>query len=105
VLGKLFPTESSLEGILAADRRAYGGWAAHIRDGQRDGSIRSDIDPTASAVILHGLIRGVAALLLTEAKHTDMTNVRRSVDAWIEGALAPEPAPRPRCTRSLEQSS
>jgi AcrR family transcriptional regulator len=86
--GATFPSESSIEGILDADRRAYEGWADLITRGQKDGSIRPDVDPTASAVILHGMLRGVAALLLTEAEYTDMTSVRGTVDQFIAGALA-----------------
>ncbi len=86
--GATFPSESSIEGMLDADRRAYEGWADLIRRGQRDRSIRNDIDPAASAVILHGMLRGVASLLLTEAEYTDMTSVRATVDQWIAGALA-----------------
>jgi AcrR family transcriptional regulator len=88
--GATFPSESSIEGMLDADRRAYTGWADLIVRGQRDGSIRTDVDPAASAVILHGMLRGVASLLLTEAEYTDMTSVRATVDTWIEGALGPE---------------
>jgi AcrR family transcriptional regulator len=87
--GATFPSESSIEGMLDADRRAYDGWAGLIRCGQRDGSIRPDLDAAASAVILHGMLRGVAALLLTESEFKDMTSVRATVDEWIASALAP----------------
>ena len=86
--GATFPSESSIDGMLDADRRAYDGWADLINRGQQDGSIRADVDPAASAVILHGMLRGVASLLLTESEHTDMTSVRSTVDQWIAGALA-----------------
>ncbi len=86
--GATFPSDSSIDGMRDADTRAYEGWAGHIADGQRDGSIRADIDAAASAVILHGMLRGVAAVLVTESQYTDMTSVRRWVDAWIERALA-----------------
>jgi AcrR family transcriptional regulator len=85
--GATFPSESSIDGMLDADRRAYEGWEDLIRRGQRDGSIRHDVDAAASAVILHGMLRGVASLLLTEAEYIDMTNVRATVDKWIAGAL------------------
>jgi len=88
--GATFPSESSIEGMLDADRRAYEGWADLIGRGQRDGSIRGDVDPAASAVVLHGMLRGVASLLLTESDYKDMTRVRATVDKWIEGALASE---------------
>ena len=86
--GATFPSESSIDGMLDADRRAYEGWADLIARGQLDGSIRTDVDPAASAVILHGMLRGVASLLLTESEYTDMTSVRSTVDKWIAGALA-----------------
>jgi AcrR family transcriptional regulator len=87
--GSTFPSDASIEGMLDADQRAFEGWAGNIRDGQADGSIRSDVDADASAVVLHGLLRGVAALVLTEAKYTDMSRVRVTLDHWITGALAP----------------
>lgn len=87
--GATFPTESSVEGMLDADRRAYDGWARLVARGHEDGSIRADVDPGAAAVVLHGLTRGVAALLLTESHHTDMRGVRRTVDDLLGAALAP----------------
>ena len=87
--GATFPSHASIDGMLEADRRSYDGWADLIRHGQRDGSIRHDVDATASAVALFGLMRGVAALLLTESDITDMRNVRATCDAWIVAALAP----------------
>jgi len=89
--GATFASESSIDGMLDADRRAYNGWAEIIERGQRDGTIRTDINAAASAVILHGLLRGVAALLLTESEYTDMTSVRATVNQWIAGGLAPQP--------------
>ena len=38
------------------------------------------------------MMRGVAALLLTESETKDMSNVRATCDAWIVGALAPPAA-------------
>jgi AcrR family transcriptional regulator len=86
--GATFPSGASIDGMLEADRRSYDGWAELIRHGQRDGSIRSDIDPAATAVVLFGLMRGVAALLLTESHIKDMRRVRATCDGWIVAALA-----------------
>jgi AcrR family transcriptional regulator len=86
--GSTFPACSSIDGMLEAEARAHEGWAGHLRSGQADGSIRTDIDPAASAVILHGMLRGIAAVLLTESAPSDVGRVRRSVDVWIERALA-----------------
>ncbi len=86
--GATFPSQASIDGMVEADQRSYDGWADLIRGGQRDGSIRRDLDPTAAAVVLFGLMRGVAALLLTESELEDMGGVRATCDAWIVGALA-----------------
>ena len=90
--GSTFPLKSPVEGMLEAERRSYDGWADIIRRGQQDRSIRTDVDPVAAAVVLHALLRGVAALRLTDSDVTDMTNVRATCDAWIAGALAPPAA-------------
>jgi AcrR family transcriptional regulator len=87
--GSTFPSRSSIDGMLEADHRSYEGWASHLARGQRDGSIRADLDVEAGAVILHGMLRGIAALVLTGSPGTDLATLRHSVDAWLEHALAP----------------
>jgi AcrR family transcriptional regulator len=87
--GSTFPSRSVIDGMIEADQRSYEGWASHLARGQRDGSIRADLDVEASAVILHGLLRGIAALVITGSPGTDLATLRRSVDAWLEYALAP----------------
>ncbi len=86
--GSTFPFLSSVEGMIEAERRSYDGLSKVIASGQRDGSIRADVDPTASAVLLHGMMRGIAALLLTDSAITDMRRVRRTCAEWITSSLA-----------------
>lgn len=93
--GATFPSRSSIDGMVEADQRSYDGWADLIRRGQLEGSIRVDIDAAAAAVVLFGLLRGVAALLLTESEIKDMRSVRTTCDAWIGAALTPRPATDP----------
>jgi AcrR family transcriptional regulator len=90
--GATFPSLASIDGMLEADQRSYDGWAEVIRRGQQDGSIRRDLEAAAAAVVLFGLMRGVAALLSTESEIEDMGSVRATADAWIVGALAAPPA-------------
>ena len=97
--GATFPSQASIDGMLEADQRSYDGWAELIRHGQDDGSIRADLDPAAAAVVLFGLMRGVAALLLTDSEINDMRNVRATCDAWIVAALAPPAAASARRSR------
>jgi AcrR family transcriptional regulator len=99
--GATFPAESSMmEGMHKADRRSHDGWSELVARGQRDGSIRADVDPSAVAVMLLGVTRGVAALLLTESGVTDMRNVRQTCQDWITSALAAPGSRGPRTSRS-----
>lgn len=88
--GSTFPSLSSVEGMVEAERRSYDGLAEVISAGQRDGSIREDAQPTASAVLLLGMIRGIAALELTDSSITDMRRVRRTCRDWVNRSLAAE---------------
>ena len=88
VWGACFPAEASVEGMLEADRRSRGGWAEHIRVGQQDGSIRTDLDPESTAALIAGMIRGVAGMMLTDGG-VDSTELRRSCATWVNRALVP----------------
>jgi AcrR family transcriptional regulator len=87
--GATFPSESSLEGMVKADQRANDGWAVLIAQGQEEGSIRSDTDPHVAAVVLQGLLRGIAAILLTAPDRTYALRARQTVDTWLAAALTP----------------
>ena len=87
--GSTFPSDASVEGMAGAERRSYEGLSQQIATGQKDGSVRPDIDSMASAVLLHGLMRGVAALFLADDGPADMRSVRRTCRQWIASALAP----------------
>lgn len=86
--GSTFPSMSSVDGMTDAERRSYDGLAEVISSGQRDGSIRRQADPGASAVVLLGMMRGIAALLLTDSALTDMHRVRKTCRDWITSSLA-----------------
>jgi AcrR family transcriptional regulator len=88
--GSTFPSNASVDGMADAERRSYEGLSERIAAGQADGSVRTDVDVMASAVLLHGLMRGVAALYLTERRPADMRSVRRTCHEWIASALAPQ---------------
>lgn len=87
--GSTFPSHASVDGMADAERRSYEGLSERIAAGQSDGSVRTDVDVVASAVLLHGLMRGVAALYLTDPRPADMQLVRQTCREWIAAALAP----------------
>jgi AcrR family transcriptional regulator len=86
--GATFPSEASPKGMLDADQRSHDGWTAMIEHGQRDGSVRTDIDPSTGAVLLQALLRGLAASLL-DSHPTDKGQVRAACQAWITSAFTP----------------
>lgn len=86
--GATFPSKASVEGMLAADHRSFEGLARLIEQGKRDGSIRADVDAPSSAVLLHGMLRGLAGISLTSGDPAVMRGVRATCEAWITLALA-----------------
>ena len=87
--GSTFSSGASVDGMADAERRSYEGLSQLIISGQQDGSVRADVDPIATAVLLHGLMRGLAALRLTDSGLTDMRGVRSAcqrVDLLVAGA-------------------
>jgi AcrR family transcriptional regulator len=87
--GSTFPSDASVDGMADAERRSYEGLSQRIASGQEDGSVRTDVDPMASAVLLHGLMRGVAGLFLSHSDPADMHSVRRTCHELVSSALAP----------------
>jgi AcrR family transcriptional regulator len=87
--GSTFPSRASVDGMTDAERRSYEGLSELIVSGQHDRSVRADVDPVATAVLLHGLMRGLAALSLTDSGLTDMRGVRQACHDWVTSALAP----------------
>jgi AcrR family transcriptional regulator len=87
--GSTFPSAANVAGMTDAQRRGYDGFAGVIQRGQQDGSIRTDIDPRATAVLMFGTIRGVAGLMLTDPAAVDMTKVQATCRTLVRAALRP----------------
>ena len=87
--GSTFPSNALVDGMGEAERRSYEGLSGQIASGQKEGSVRLDVDPMTNAVLLHGLMRGVAALFLSDADPAEMDDVRRTCHEWVASALAP----------------
>jgi AcrR family transcriptional regulator len=87
--GETFPSESRLDAMVTSDRETHALLAEQIRAGQAEGSVRTDLDAGAAAVMVMGMARGVAALALTHTDIADTEQVRRACGDAIIGALAP----------------
>ncbi len=85
--GETFPSEAASAGMVQADRRALAGWSGMVEKGQRDGSVRPDLDPATCAVLLQGLVRGVSALLMTHPGEAPGPAVRSSVSTLVRDLL------------------
>lgn len=66
-----------------------------ISEGQAEGSIRTDLDPTAVAIALIGLIRGIAMQAQYDPRVAHDETVRQTALALLEGALSPLASPAP----------
>ena len=87
--GSTFPSGASVDdGMEDAERRSYEGLSRLITLGQQDGSVRADADPIATAVLLHGLMRGLAALTVADSGLTDISGVRKTCRDWVSSSLA-----------------
>lgn len=104
--GASFPEVSSVPGITRADERASGNLANLVELGQKSGSISAHVDPVGSAVMILGLIRGVAAQLLTHSD-IDLERIKAEADRWLTTALAPaaDADRRPRLRRRAAAST
>ena len=85
--GSTFPSSASVAIMHEADRRSYEGIADLVADGHRDGSIRADLDPEATAVVILGTMRGTAALLITHQETADVRRVRENCQRFVARAL------------------
>jgi AcrR family transcriptional regulator len=85
--GSTFPSSASVAIMHEADRRSYEGIADLVTDGHRDGSIRADLDPQATAVVILGTMRGTAALLITHRDTADARRVRENCQRIVARAL------------------
>lgn len=85
--GSTFPSSASVAIMHEADRRSYEGIADLVADGHRDGSIRADLDPEATAVVILGTMRGTAALLITHRETADVRRVREDCRRIVARAL------------------
>jgi len=85
--GASFPADASIEGLSENDARARAGFEEMIVAAQSDGSIHSDIDPKATATIMLGLIRGVAAQSVVAGRGLGREKVKAQCRKFIEAAL------------------
>lgn len=85
--GASFPERTSIEGLAENDARARTGFEKMIRTAQSDGSVNSEIDPKATATIMLGLIRGVAAQSVIAGRGLGRQKLKAQCRKFIETAL------------------
>ncbi|WP_293680384.1 TetR/AcrR family transcriptional regulator [uncultured Phenylobacterium sp.] len=82
---------SELRAVFAAQHdRVKGNLMALIALGQADGSIRSEVDPDAAALMIGSLQLGVSIQLLVDPK-TDVGPILRTALSTIRGSFAAPP--------------
>ncbi|GAB5454807.1 MAG: TetR/AcrR family transcriptional regulator [Henriciella sp.] len=86
--GASFPENASIEGLAENDVRARARFEEMIRSAQSDGSVNSEIDPKATATIMLGLIRGVAAQSVVAGRGLGRQKLKTQCRKFIESALS-----------------
>ena len=87
--GSILASESLIEGMKEADQRSYEALAGLVAAGQQDGSIRADLSPIGTAMLVLGVIRGVASLHLIHGQTAGMSNIHSLCRQWLRTCLSP----------------
>jgi AcrR family transcriptional regulator len=88
--GAAIPSEAPLRPVFAADDAQFRlGVAAMVRAGQADNTVSAEADPELGAVMLVGMLRGVAAQYFIDPDAFDMEAARRACQASVRRIFAP----------------
>jgi AcrR family transcriptional regulator len=75
--------------FIERDKRFRDFFAEAITAGHADGTIRADVEPTATATALVGLVRGIAMQYQVDRQLAGHNRVRAAAQALLDGGLAP----------------
>jgi hypothetical protein len=81
--------------MTRADQATHQALARLIREGRDDGSIRTDLDANAAALLIRGMARGAAALSLSHPDAADPAHVRDLCGQAIAAVLGNPATPAP----------
>ncbi|MEJ2131596.1 MAG: TetR/AcrR family transcriptional regulator, partial [Gammaproteobacteria bacterium] len=62
-----------------------------VREGQREGTIREDVDPQTAAGLIVGLIRGLIVQWMIDVEAMDLDRLRDECERWLRLALGKTP--------------
>lgn len=85
--GAAFPEETDVSGFKEADLRARANLERVIRAGQKDGSINKKLNPSATSVLILGLMRGVASQALIADDGLKPDQLRKQCRLFVASAL------------------
>jgi AcrR family transcriptional regulator len=77
------------EGFAERDRHHRTRFEKVLRDGQRAGNVRADLDLTGTANMLLALLRGVIVVWLNDPAQIDLDRTYAEMERMLERALAP----------------
>jgi AcrR family transcriptional regulator len=88
--GAALPEEAGLRSVFVGDdARFRSGVEALVRSGQDNGTIRSAIDPAGVALVLVGLLRGIAAQYLISPESVALDGARAVCEQFVRQTLTP----------------
>jgi AcrR family transcriptional regulator len=87
--GAAIPSEATLRPVYATDDARFRfGVAAILRSGQDTKTVAADVDPSAGAVALVGLVRGVSAQYLVDPDAFDLSAAKKACKAFVRRSFA-----------------
>lgn len=90
IWGAAIPAESPLrKAIVNNDRLFREGVETLLREGQAEGTVAPHVDPTATAIVIVGMLRGVAAQFLIDPPVVPVDSVIEACRVLIRSILTP----------------
>jgi AcrR family transcriptional regulator len=87
--GAALPAEAALRSVFVHDDAQFRfGIESIVRTGQDNHTIAADVAPSAAAVALVGMLRGIATQFLIDPDHVHMAAARTTVSQFIRTTLA-----------------
>jgi AcrR family transcriptional regulator len=87
--GAAIPSEATLRSVYASDDARFRfAVEAILRSGQDTKTVAADVDPTAGAVALVGLLRGVSAQYLVDPDAFDLSAAKTACKAFVRRSFA-----------------
>ncbi|AYF79493.1 hypothetical protein D7D52_30025 [Nocardia yunnanensis] len=94
--GAAIPADAALRPVFAIDDARFRlGTQTLLRAGQANGTVADSVDQEATAAVVVGMVRGIAAQYLIAPKAFDLPTAARTCRQFLRNSLSPQRDDRP----------